>query len=98
VVITSAPQTPEGEFAHRRRRYAAMMALRVACLLGAVCVYTFSLWLALVLVVGGSVLPWCAVLIANDRPPRRRRPVVAPVVAEQLVQLPGFGPDRTVDG
>jgi hypothetical protein len=98
VVITSAPRSPDFEFNHRRRRYTLLMALRVVCLLAAVLTYRFSLWLALALVVGGAVLPWCAVLIANDGPPRKRVPRLPPVTAEQSPELPGLGLDRTIDG
>jgi hypothetical protein len=98
VVITSAPRSPDFEFHHRRRRYTLLMGLRVVCLLTAVLTYRFSLWLALALVIGGAVLPWCAVLIANDGPPRKRIPRLPPVTVEQSPQLPGLGPDRTIDG
>jgi Protein of unknown function (DUF3099) len=98
VLITSAPQNPDHEFIHRRRRYTAMMALRVVCLLGAVCTYTISIWIALALVVGGAALPWCAVLIANDGPPRPRRPnrPLAPVAPSP--PAPAIGSDQTIDG
>jgi threonine/homoserine/homoserine lactone efflux protein len=52
-----------------------MMALRVVCLLAAVAVVQVSIWLSLVIIAGGAILPWCAVLIANDRPPRKREHV-----------------------
>ena len=97
-VITSAPLSPGHEYTHRRRRYTALMLLRIVCLLGAVGIYTFSIWLALALVIGGAVLPWCAVLIANDGPPRRRRARLAPVTPPATPQLPGASPNRTVDG
>ncbi len=48
-----------------------MMGIRILCVIAAVIVAQFSLWLALAFMVGGAVLPWCAVLIANDRPPQR---------------------------
>lgn len=48
-----------------------MMGIRIICVIAAVVVAQFSLWLALAFMVGGAVLPWCAVLIANDRPPQR---------------------------
>ena len=98
VLITSAPRSPDYEFSHRRRKYAVMMSLRIVCLLGAVFTYEFSIWLALVLVIGGAALPWCAVLIANDGPARKRRPPLPPVAPQSLPQLPGFDRDRTIDG
>jgi hypothetical protein len=97
-VITSAPISPDYEFTHRRRRYTMLMVLRLVCLLAAVLVYEFSLLLAVALVVGGAILPWCAVLIANDGPPRKRRAPVRPVASQSLPQLPGTPSDRTFDG
>jgi hypothetical protein len=48
-----------------------MMSLRIVCLLIAVVTAPISLWLAAAFIVGGLVLPWAAVIIANDRPPKR---------------------------
>ena len=47
-----------------------MMSLRIVCVLAAAATYTTSLYIALTFIVGGAILPWCAVLIANDRPPK----------------------------
>jgi hypothetical protein len=95
-LITSAPRSPDEEFLHRRRRYTIMMSLRIVCLIAAALTYTVSLWLALALIAGGAVLPWCAVLIANDGPPRKRRPPVAhPSAATR--QLPAAPPERIID-
>jgi len=97
-VITSAPRSPEYEFIHRRRRYTIMMGLRVVCLLGAVVTYHISAFIAVALVLGGALLPWCAVLIANDRPPRKRRAALPKVTVPSAPQLPGAPANRTVDG
>jgi hypothetical protein len=97
-VITSVAPSPDHEFTSRRRRYTILMGLRVLCLLAAVATYQFSLWLAVVLVVGGAVLPWCAVLIANSGPPRKRRPPLRPVTPTSAPELPGQAHGRTVDG
>jgi hypothetical protein len=72
-IITSAPESPDDEFDRRRKRYAIMMGLRAICVLGAGLTYRYSMIVALAFVAGGLVLPWCAVLIANDRPPKKRR-------------------------
>jgi Flp pilus assembly protein TadB len=72
VLITSAAKSSEIEYEHRRRKYAIMMALRAACVIAAASTYRFSLWLALGFVVAGMVLPWCAVIIANDRPAKKK--------------------------
>jgi Protein of unknown function (DUF3099) len=97
-VITSAPPSPDHEFTSRRRRYTILMGLRVFCLLAAVSTYQFSLWLAVFLIIGGAVLPWCAVLIANAGPPRKRRPALRPVTPTPVPELPGIAYGRTVDG
>ncbi len=97
VLITSAPRTPNQEFSQRKRRYTVMMGLRIVFLFGALFTYSVSLWLALLLVAAGAVLPWCAVLIANDGPPRKRRPVRPLVTPDRDLQLPSPG-DRTIDG
>ena len=59
----------------RQVRYVTMMGMRAACLIiGAILISArpplLPLWLALC-AAGMVLLPWCAVLIANDRPPRR---------------------------
>lgn len=70
VLITDAAQSYEEEFATRRRRYSIMMALRVPCLVVAAVFYQTP-WLAATLIILSIPLPWCAVLIANDRLPRK---------------------------
>ncbi len=67
-----------------------MMGIRVICVIAAVVVAQFSLWLALAFMVGGAVLPWCAVLIANDRPPQRSTAFVRyhPSAEESLTPAP----------
>lgn len=69
VVITEAQASPQQQLHSREKRYVIMMGIRVLCLIGAVAVYRISLWLMGVFFVGMVVLPWMAVLIANDRPP-----------------------------
>lgn len=88
-LITSAPQTPDEEYDRRRKRYAIMMASRALCVIAAALTYHISIWLALAFVIGGSVLPWCAVIIANDRPPKRqaKRPPLLDPAKERA--LPG---------
>ncbi len=70
VAITSVAPSLDDQHDARRRKYLVMMGLRIVCVIVAVLTYHFSIWLALACIVGGAVLPWCAVLIANDRPPR----------------------------
>ena len=54
----------------RKRRYAVMMGMRVPCMVLAAVFYQTP-WLAVTLLVISIPLPWMAVLIANDRLPRK---------------------------
>ena len=82
VVITDAARSPADQFRSRQVRYVSMMAGRAACLIiGAVLISVrpplLPLWL--VLCAAGMVfLPWAAVLIANDRPPKSKSERRAP--------------------
>lgn len=99
LLITTAPESHDHEFDRRRKRYAIMMALRALCVIGAAATYRVSMVLALIFVVGGLVLPWCAVVIANDGPPRKKvRPTPGAVGGTERALPPGPGDDRTVDG
>ena len=73
-LITDAERSPEQELRAREIRYVIMMAIRALCVIaGAVLVMVrpplLGLWLVMC-VVGAIVLPWAAVLLANDRAPR----------------------------
>ncbi|HKS47573.1 MAG TPA: DUF3099 domain-containing protein [Amycolatopsis sp.] len=70
VLITEAAPSYEEEHAARKRKYMIMMGLRFPCLILAG-VFYHTWWLALLFVVLSVPLPWIAVLIANDRPPRK---------------------------
>lgn len=98
VLITTAPQSSEQEFEHRRRRYALMMAIRAICVVIAALVYQWSIWVALLCLVAGAALPWCAVLIANDGPPRAKARALGVPIASTERALPAGEDDRTVDG
>jgi hypothetical protein len=98
VVITDAAQSYEAEFDRRRKRYAIMMAGRAVCVIGAACTYEISIWIALALIAGSAVLPWCAVIIANDGPPKKRRPLQAFNAGPTERMLPSAGGERTIDG
>jgi hypothetical protein len=97
-LITDAQQSADDEYAHRRKRYAIMMSLRGLCVVGACVLYPFSVWLALGLIVGGAVLPWCAVLIANDRPARKRTKPHQYVAVPLDRGLPTGDDGRTIEG
>ncbi len=70
VLITAAQPSYAEESRARRRKYTVMMLMRVPCLILAV-VFINIWWLALFFLVLSIPLPWVAVLIANDRPPRK---------------------------
>lgn len=70
VLITEAAPSYDDQHAARKRKYILMMAARVPFLILALVFYDVW-WLALGLVVLSVPLPWAAVLIANDRPPRK---------------------------
>ncbi|MGH3523072.1 MAG: DUF3099 domain-containing protein [Mycobacterium sp.] len=73
VLITAAAPSYEVQHRARVRKYLTLMAFRVPALVLAALAY--GAWhngLISLLIVAASVpLPWMAVLIANDRPPRR---------------------------
>lgn len=66
--ITSAPQSPQEEMAHRQKRYVVSMTIRTLCFVAAILVG--SGWLRWVLVAGAFVLPYVAVVMANSASPR----------------------------
>lgn len=74
ILITEAAPSHDDQLRVRQRKYAVMMALRIPFLVAAVACYRIW-WLALLLVILSIPLPWMAVLIANDRPPRRTEAV-----------------------
>ena len=78
-VITAAEVSYDEQLRSRRRRYFIMMSMRVPFLIAATLLYQTP-WLALTLIAVSIPLPWCAVLIANDRPARKRVPSVRPMV------------------
>jgi hypothetical protein len=70
ILITDAQRSYEDELAVRKRRYGIMMGMRVPCLIVAAMLYNHPL-IAAALIVLSIPLPWMAVIIANDRLPRK---------------------------
>ncbi|WP_320064941.1 DUF3099 domain-containing protein [Micromonospora sp. RTGN7] len=74
ILITDAARSQGDQLNSRQRRYVVMMGVRVACVIvGAILVGAQPplLWLWLSLCgVGMVLIPWLAVLLANDRPPK----------------------------
>jgi Flp pilus assembly protein TadB len=70
-LITEAPVNADDEYNLRRKKYLIMMIIRALCIIGAASTFGFSGWLAAAFVAAAVVLPWSAVLIANNRPPKQ---------------------------
>ena len=72
VLITAAAPSYEQQHRERVRKYLTLMAFRIPALILAAAAY--GLWhnglISLLILVASIPLPWIAVLIANDRPPR----------------------------
>jgi hypothetical protein len=109
ILITDAQRSQEEQVRSRELRYLAMMSVRVACLVLAAALVSVEaplLWLWLPLcAVGMIVVPWLAVVLANDRPPKERHRRRGPG-ARSGRALPAAAPlppaeaagDRTIDG
>jgi len=73
VLITAAATSYEEQHRARVRKYLTLMAFRIPALILAALAY--GAWhnglISLAIVAASIPLPWMAVLIANDRPPRR---------------------------
>lgn len=73
VLITQAATAYEVQHRQRVRKYMALMSIRIPSLILAAVAY--GIWhnglISLAIIVASIPLPWMAVLIANDRPPRR---------------------------
>ena len=97
-LITDARESLDDEYDRRRKRYAIMMATRALCIIAAAVTYSVSWLLAVALIAGGTVLPWCAVLLANDRPPLKARRFRRHEAAQSRRALPAGRDERTIDG
>lgn len=82
-VITEAEPSYDDQLRARRKRYSIMMMMRFPFLITAALLYQTP-WLALIVIAVSVPLPWAAVLIANDRPARKRKPVMAGTINHQL--------------
>jgi hypothetical protein len=98
ILITDAALSLDDQHDARKRKYLIMMGLRIVCLLIAVATAPISLWLAAGFIVGGLVLPWAAVIIANDRPPKRASRFVRFWPPPDRPALPPGGADPDADG
>ena len=73
VLITRAALPYEEQHRERVRKYLKIMSWRIPAFIGAAVAY--GIWhnglISLGILIASVPLPWIAVLIANDRPPRR---------------------------
>jgi hypothetical protein len=87
VVITDAARSQADQLRGREIRYVTMMGIRALCLvLGGILISLrvplLGLWLVLC-ALGMVFLPWAAVLIANDRPPKSKAERAADAAARE---------------
>ena len=71
VLITEAEVGLDEQYAARKRRYAITMGIRAVSVALAAVFYQ-TVWLMAIFAALGIVLPWIAVLMANDRPPKKK--------------------------
>jgi hypothetical protein len=83
--------------AARKKKYAIMMGIRAASIVLAVSLlHVIPLWAVLTLAVLGTFLPGFAVVMANDRPPKKRQSV--PHVDMRPDRQLENRPHRVIDG
>jgi len=101
VLITRAEQPYEEQHRERVRKYLTIMSFRVPALILAAVAY--GVWhnglISMAILIASIPLPWIAVLIANDRPPRRaeeprryqapRRIPIFPTAERSALEGPG---------
>ena len=74
VLITDAEMSYEEQLKVRKQRYKITMGMRIPLMVLAAVFYQIP-WLAVTLLVLSIPLPWIAVLMANDRLPRKSEKV-----------------------
>ncbi|MGY1703356.1 DUF3099 domain-containing protein [Geodermatophilus sp. SYSU D00697] len=97
VLITEAQLSREEQHAARKKRYVLTMAVRGVSLVLAAVFYQ-TLWLALIFAFLGTVLPWIAVMMANDAPPKKKLDVnrYAPPRPDRILENPAR-PGRVIE-
>jgi hypothetical protein len=106
-VITNAERSPSEERHSREVRYLLMMSVRAVCLIAAAVLVSVRpplvwLWLALC-AVGMILVPWLAVILANDGPPKEKYRLAnkfqkrATTEAPPANALPSATPPRVID-
>lgn len=102
-LITDAPRSPEEDLRRRQTRYVVMMLIRTGCLVaGGVLISVQAPWLPLWLslcATGMVILPWLAVILANDGPPKEKHRMRRPTdrIEPGPVALPAAQAPPTID-
>lgn len=73
VLVTDAPRSRDEEFRARKKRYLLTMAARVVLLILAALLATTNIWAAAAAGLTSAIMPWIAVVMANDRPPKNSK-------------------------
>jgi hypothetical protein len=96
LLITEAQPSLAEQHAARKKRYAITMAVRGVCVILAA-VFYHVIWLMALFAVLGTILPWIAVVMANDGPPKKRVTIQRPPPpADRVLESPP--PARVIDG
>ena len=72
ILITEAQPSHFDEQAARKKRYVLTMACRMVAVVLAVVIAPVGIWFSAVFIVLGTFLPWVAVMMANDAPPKKK--------------------------
>ncbi|MGI8722415.1 MAG: DUF3099 domain-containing protein [Geodermatophilaceae bacterium] len=102
VLITEAAPSLLEQHDVRKRRYIITMVVRALCLILATIFYQ-TLWVMGVFAILAIVLPGIAVLVANDRPPKKSLDAHRFRAGQNAVSGPGpvprpeTAPDRIID-
>jgi len=96
VLITEAALSLDEQHKARKRKYAIMMSARIPCIVLAM-VFINVWWLSVAFLVLSIPLPWMAVLIANDRPPRKSEKPSRYEVERKALESSGKD-HRVIDG
>jgi hypothetical protein len=90
VLITQAEPSLVEQHAARKKRYVLTMAVRGVSLVLAAVFYQ-TVWLMIIFAVLGTILPWIAVVMANDRPPKKKLDThrYVPPRPDRILEAPG---------
>jgi len=99
LLITEAEPSQADQHAARKKRYSITMAIRGTSLVVAALTAQYSLWLMAVFAVLGTVLPWIAVVMANDRPPKKQLDVnrYRPPAPDRILESGSSSRARVID-